>query len=194
MFSVNRMKKWFKSLFFKPEKEFANLWLELMVLRDFLVEIKGSKDPLLDIVAFFNTTSQWQDNDHELLGKAIKAFDEVNYGQFNRVLNCLGGLRLHIDNSGRNKYGMNRTDPFETVTPDKVFLGNVFGLWTKTVAYWVTTKDEPKDGWKNGSWSGHPAVVNKNAHDVVSDKARSFMLSHCASMIEIIDQIPWVMK
>lgn len=194
MFSVNRVKKWFKSLFFNPEKEFATLWLELKVLRDFLEELTRTKDPLLDIVAFFNSTSQWQDRDHELLGKAVEAFDEVNYGQFNRVLNCLGTLRLHIDNSGRDKCGMNRTDPFETVTPDKVFLGDIFGLWTKNVAYWVTTKDGPKDGWKSGTWGGDPAVVNKNAHDVISDKARSFMLSHCVQMIEIIDLIPWVMK
>jgi hypothetical protein len=188
------LKKRVRSLSFNPDKELATLWLELKVLRDFLEEMTASKDPLMDIVAFFNTTSQWQDNDDKLLGKAIEVFEEANYGQFNRILSHLRTLRLHIRNSGRSEYGYNRTKPFETVTPDKVFLGNVFGLWTKTVAYWVTTRNDPRGAWEAGVWSGHPVVIKRNAFDVVSLQAEEFMSSHCRPMIWSIDQIPWVVR
>lgn len=39
-------------------------------------------------------------------------------------------------NFGPDKYGMFRTDDILMMTPDEVFLGNIWGLWTKPLTYW----------------------------------------------------------
>lgn len=45
-----------------------------------------------------------------------------------------------------DKHGYFRTDDIETMTPDEVFLGDIYGLWTKNIPFWEQYKDEGKTG------------------------------------------------
>lgn len=61
-------------------------------------------------------------------------------GKLNDQIKALGVLQAHFRNAGRSEFGINRTAQGEEVTTEKVFLGNVFGLWTKTAAYWLSER------------------------------------------------------
>lgn len=41
-----------------------------------------------------------------------------------------------------DQYGMFRTSNIATMSMDDVFLGNIRGLWTHTLTYWLTCNDE----------------------------------------------------
>lgn len=41
-----------------------------------------------------------------------------------------------------NKSGMFRTSDIANMTMDEVFLGDIYGLWTHTLSYWLSCKDE----------------------------------------------------
>lgn len=41
-----------------------------------------------------------------------------------------------------NSYGMFRTSDIANMTMDEVFLGDIAGLWTHTLNYWLSCKDE----------------------------------------------------
>ena len=41
-----------------------------------------------------------------------------------------------------DQYGMFRTSNIATMSMDDVFLGNIYGLWTHTLTYWLTCNDE----------------------------------------------------
>lgn len=41
-----------------------------------------------------------------------------------------------------DKYGMFRTSNIATMSMDDVFLGDICGLWTHTLTYWLTCNDE----------------------------------------------------
>lgn len=41
-----------------------------------------------------------------------------------------------------NKYGMFRTKEIATMDPSEVFLGDIEGLWTHSLSYWLTCCDE----------------------------------------------------
>lgn len=41
-----------------------------------------------------------------------------------------------------DKYGMFRTSDIANMTMDEVFLGDIYGLWTHTLSYWMYCKDE----------------------------------------------------
>jgi hypothetical protein len=45
-------------------------------------------------------------------------------------------------NIGPDQYGMFRTSDISTMTPDQVFLGNIYGLWTKPITYWEEHKED----------------------------------------------------
>lgn len=49
-------------------------------------------------------------------------------------------------NLGPDEYGMFRTKDISTMTPDEVFLGNIFGLWTFTISEWEEHKKD-KDSY-----------------------------------------------
>ena len=44
---------------------------------------------------------------------------------------------------GPNEYGIFRCKDIEKMTPEDVYLGNVYGLWTKNIPEWYKTKNEP---------------------------------------------------
>lgn len=41
-----------------------------------------------------------------------------------------------------DKYGMFRTSNIATMSMDEVFLGDVYGLWTHTLTFWLSCQDE----------------------------------------------------
>ena len=41
-----------------------------------------------------------------------------------------------------DKYGMFRTSNIATMSMDEVFLGDIYGLWTHSLTYWLSCRDE----------------------------------------------------
>ena len=159
---------------------------ELSDLRMELVRFMNTPyDSLNLLVQFFNSVSVWHDKDLTDLMTSIREAN-VN-GKYDDVFNHLTALQLHFRNAGRNEYGWNRTKKGEMVTPDKVFLGNIFGLFTHPIPFWETGRNEPKDQWNGTMWQDH--CNGMNSYDVVCRQARRFMDSHTQPMIKIIDSL-----
>ena len=182
---IATIRKMANDLVANPKKKLVVIMPELRELRSILARVRESYDPLDDVIIFFNATSRWHDRG---IRDIIEAFENANSrDQYNEVLEKLGTLALHFVNAGRCDCGWNRTKHGEAVTADRVFLGDIFGLWTKTVAYWKTCKNDPKDGWAGTTYGN--LLKDRNAHDVVSEQAAGFMRSHVKPMIEIINYL-----
>lgn len=41
-----------------------------------------------------------------------------------------------------DKYGIFRTSNIATMSTDEVFLGDIYGLWTHSLTYWLSSKNE----------------------------------------------------
>lgn len=179
---MKKLKKWVKSLFKRPLKKVKALMPELKELRSNLLKSRAAKEWVEEIVYFFDYVSKWHDRESELKD-LVTALKDVNYGQFTEITDKLDTLQAHFINAGRQRFGMNRTKKDETVTADKVFLGNVFGLFTKPVSFWRQKKDEPKGGW------GFANMEYLNSYDVISRQAGAFMSSHIDPMVSIINDL-----
>lgn len=138
-------------------------------------------NPLDRLVYFFDVVSKWHDRG---IGEIIQGLEQAG-PRYAKFLESVKTLQAHFDNAGRNQFGWNRTEEGEKVTADKVFLGNIWGLWTKPVSFWKDLKDEPKGGW------GHSGEVWKtlNAYDVVCQQAADFMNSHITGISATIAQL-----
>jgi len=177
-----KLKERVRSIFVDPRKELVKIMPELNQLRGALENAVLGGDPLNRIVEFFDAVSKWHDRG---LNDVIEVFEEVNYGQYDGVLENLRTLQLHFVRAGRNECGWNRTKYGETVTSDKVFLGDICGLFTHPVSFWATRKDEEKGGW------GFFSMLNSslNPYDVVSIQAQDFIVSHAPYMIDAINAL-----
>lgn len=158
----------------KLKKRLAAVLPELVMLRHGLRNFQ-SMDPLPGIICFFNEVSKWHDRGIEDLIETFKKHEEL--------VEKLSILQAHFVNAGRDRSGMNRTKPGQRVTADDVFLGAIYGLFTKPVYFWEQKKDDPKGGW------GFSGMEHLNSYDVVSDQAHKFMDSHINPMIEIINSL-----
>lgn len=167
-----KLKKRIRSIFARPEQRLIAIMTGLLEIRS---EFEGFsyKNPLEEIVTFFNLISPWHDRGD--VEKVISAFEDANYGQHEQVLEKLRILQTHIVRAGRDPYGMNRTEKGQIVTEDDVWLGNIWGLFTKKVSFWKEGKD------------ASPYLGDKNAHNIVSHQAEKFMTSHIDPMTEVID-------
>lgn len=45
---------------------------------------------------------------------------------------------IRNENFGPDKYGMFRTDDILMMVPEEIYLGNIWGLWTKQLPFWET--------------------------------------------------------
>lgn len=152
-------------------------------------QFENVDDGLVAIVPFFDFLSLY----HDRVGELTDLIDYLQ--QFDRrpgvkqLINELKTLKSYVCSTGRDDYGWNRTKPGEVVTEDKVFLGDIFGLFTHPVSFWRTREDEPKDAWKGGLWDGYSEVKGKNSYDVVSAQARRFMSINAPKIRESVENI-----
>lgn len=92
-----------------------------------LGEPQSADDIFEYLIEYFQICSDFQDE----FGAIHHSPDYQTMCEFNRIL----------QNSGREKYGWNRTKKGEAVTLDNVYLGNIFGLFTHSARTWKNSKD-----------------------------------------------------
>ena len=169
----------------KPAQELEAVVRELNMLAENIKPLLGKSDRCTALVAFFNLTSPWHDRGlHGLITK----LQQVNWrGQYDSAIEQLRRLQSMFEQSGRHEYGWNRTKPGEVVTEHNVYLGNVFGVWTFTVAHFRESKDRPKNPWKGGGFDCR-YLEDKNDFDMVLDyQARPFVQKNGKAIIEVIE-------
>jgi hypothetical protein len=119
--------------FIRPLSKLRQLLPELKSLKRDLESIdKNDREPIKILVNLFNTIAPWHDQKpFEQITICLKKFSN----RYSKLLANINELEAHIINAGRDEYGLNRTVPGQTVTLDNVYLGNIYGLWTKTAQY-----------------------------------------------------------
>ncbi|MCQ2571729.1 MAG: hypothetical protein MJ165_01895 [Alphaproteobacteria bacterium] len=131
--------------------------------------IPNSKDVYDYGVKFFNIIASFQDA------------NAVDFELFKEKTEDAKILATHIRNAGCNEYGWVRAQRGEPVTLHNLYLGNVYGLWTKTAAFWKEMPDKDVQSIKNAS--------NIDVQMIIQNQLSSFIESHREPMIDLITKI-----
>ncbi len=123
------------SVVFPAKNDLKKIRNELDSLEKEMLEISKMDNKVEAIIRLFKVISPIQDNGG--FSQTICELQKKNFGQLDQIISALEVLQIHFRRAGRYEYGMNRTKPGEEVTPEKVFLGNVFGFLTKPASYWL---------------------------------------------------------
>lgn len=124
-----------KATFSPAVNDLKKIENDLNFLQKEMEEISKMDNKVEAIIRLFKVISPFQDKGG--FSQTISKLQEKNYGQLDQIISALGVLQLHFKNAGRDEYGINRTKAGEEVTSAKVFLGDVFGIWTKSASYWL---------------------------------------------------------
>ena len=134
-------KNFFRSLFSNERKIIKSISPRI---EDFEAKIKAvkakneKKESVEALIDLFKVISPIQD-----AGGFDKEIEYLRkYGKNQDILAALVALRTHFYKAGRDLYGMNRTEVDEEITSEKIFLGNIFGLWTRRASYFLSEKKE----------------------------------------------------
>lgn len=142
-----------KATFSPAVNDMKKIENDLNFLKKEMLEISKMNNKVEAIIRLFKVISPIQDKGG--FSQTIFTLQEKNYGQLDQTISALEVLQKHFKNAGREPYGLNRTKQGEEVTSAKVFLGDVFGIWTKSASFWLEnqkrfeTEDSgatPKDG------------------------------------------------
>lgn len=139
---------------------------DLPVLKKNLEKVKEMTDPFDQLLYFFQSVSPWQDRFMDRCRSTAYRDPES--------LSSLEVLFLHLYRSGRG--GMNRTKPGEIITPDDIWLGNIYGLFTKNMRHW-------------DQYRFSDAKQDQDSFQITQNQARDFVGSHLTPLIDLIDQI-----
>ncbi len=145
---------------------------ELLEFKERLDLFEKTADPVREIVNFFDYISIWQD-----CGGVEELIEFFRRAKDKQTLQVLKTLQKHIEECGRQPYGMNRTKKGQRVTQHNVYLGNVSGIWTFPVSEFITSKD--KDNEKDPR-------TGLTVHETIEKQARDFMCFHADSMAKLI--------
>lgn len=127
--------------------------------------VEETRDPLDQIVKLFAVVSPVSDELGEIK-EAIKPRNADAKVAFNDLV-------VHLEQTGRNKYGMNRTEKDQAVTGDNVYLGGTHELFTKSVNDW-------KNILKN---------EDANTQQIIYGQAQGFVNSHLHAIRKDIGQV-----
>lgn len=133
------------------------------------------------IVRLFQVISPIQDAGG--FSGTLQQIKSKDYGQISPiVVEALKALQKHFESAGRCQFGINRTKIGQPVTADDVWLGNVFGLWTKTAAYWLSREEELKKE-ERLDISKDPNNPATNWYCIHDYSAGNFVDSHIAGIL-----------
>ena len=174
----------FSGLFFSSKKTIERIQPQLKALEAEMKVIEAMDNKVEAIVKLFQVISPIQDAG----GFSQEIFNLKKHnrsGKFNSQIEALGVLQAHFHKAGRSEYGMNRTAKGEEVTTEKVFLGNVFGLWTKTAAYWLGEKSKLEKTFRPDV-SKDPENPASNWYLINDYQCGGFVKSHTDGILEQI--------
>lgn len=172
-----------KATFSPAANDLKKIENDLSFLQKEMQEISKMNNQVEAIIRLFKVISPIQDKGG--FSQTISKLQEKNYGQLDQIISALEVLQIHFRNAGRDEYGINRTKTGEEVTSAKVFLGDVFGIWTKPASYWLANQEECKKMIRPD--------VSKDQNNPVSTwylineyQAGSFVKSHTKGILEQI--------
>lgn len=131
-----------KATFSPAVNDLKKIENDLNSLQKEMQEISKMDNKVEAIIRLFKVISPIQDKGG--FSQVICKLQEKNYGQLDQIISALEVLQIHFRRAGRSEYGINRTKAGEEITSAKVFLGDVFGIWTKSASYWLENQEECK--------------------------------------------------
>jgi len=171
-----------KKLVFGLSGQLQKIQPELSNLEKSLTEIQGTSNKVEAIVKLFQIISPIQDAGG--FSALISKLQKKNRKKFATKLQALEILQKHFENAGRCESGFNRTKTGEEVTSSKVYLGDVYGIWTKPASYWLNHQQELEQDFREDLSKDPEKPVS--TWYCINGQAGTFVRSHAEGILKQI--------
>ena len=132
-----------RAIISSPKKDLRKVEKQLLDIKEEMLGIQTMINKIQAMAELFTIISPLQDK--RGFSETILKLRKKNYGQLNLVISAFENLQRHIQLAGRDSCGINRTEIGEPISLQKIFLGNVYGIWTKPASYWLQNQEKFKN-------------------------------------------------
>ncbi len=155
----------------------------LIELKTRFKTIQKENDKFSALISLFDLMSKMEDE--KSFYNELRFLEKRNNKKFETKKEALNKLCFHIARCGRDKYGMNRTNYGEPVTAEKVFLGDIFGIFTLSLSQCFKDEKQLKQEkrYDLAKDSNNPPTDWYLLHD---HQAGSFVNTHTKESLEAI--------
>jgi len=182
---MNKLSARVKAFLKTPKQDISVITSQLTTLKNDMERIKAMPNKVEAIIELFRIISPLQDAGG--FSQTVFKLQEKNYGQIDDTLKALESLQKHINNAGRDEYGMNRTQKGEAITAAKIFLGDVFGIWTHPASYWLQNQARFEKEDSGVAVAPHSNQEYISVWYCINDyQAAGFVKSHVTGILEQI--------
>jgi hypothetical protein len=172
------------------KKILSRINLQVLALYARMKAVEEMPNKVDAIVELFKVISPIQDAGG--FGETLAKLKKLNRRKDKDVIIALEALQIYFKGAGRNLYGINRTSPGEEVTADKVYLGDAFGLFTKTASYWLENQEKLEKDFRPDV-SSDPENPVSNWWIINNYQCEKFVDKHTTGIIANIDCLKsWV--
>lgn len=180
---MNKITAFIKACVASPSKDIVAINAQLTTLKSEMKRIDAMPNKVEAIIELFRVISPLQDTGG--FSQTVSTLQQKNYGQIDTAIAALETLQKHFSNAGRSEYGINRTSKGEEVTAANVWLGDVFGIWTKSAAYWLENQKQLENDFRPDLTkdSDRPVTTWYCIHDY---KAGAFVENHVSGILNQI--------
>jgi len=177
-----KIKARIKAFSCSPQNDLDEIYQQVTGLIKEMETIQKMPNKIEAIIRLFQVISPIQDAGG--FSSTLQQIKSKDYGQVSPiVIEALETLQKHFENAGRCQFGINRTKSGQPVTADDVWLGNVFGLWTKTAAYWLSREEDLKKE-DRPDISKDPSDPATNWYCIHDYQAGGFVKSHTTGILD----------
>ena len=146
-------------------KRLKNIMPQLALLKRRLFSSKECKDPVFEIVNYFDYICKIKDGN--LVKETLEIYQETDDEKAKHLLSLFQKL---IESSGRNKGGLNRANEYEEITLDNIYLEDASGKWILPVRFWIK-------------------AASKEEYEFLQKQAKAFMEPRIDHMLYIISEL-----
>jgi len=177
-----KIKQRIKAFYSSPQKDMDAIYKQVVGLIREMKRIQQMSNKIEAIVRLFQVISPIQDEGG--FKTTLEQIKSKNYGQISPIgIKALETLQKYFESAGRCEFGINRTRRGQPVTADDIWLGDVFGLWTKTAAYWLSREEYLKKE-SRPDISRDPSDPATNWYCIHDYQAGSFVKRHTVGILE----------
>lgn len=140
-------------------------------------KIENTSNKVQALVSYYQLLEFIENADH--LGKAyLERLEKRNFLGLNKKKIQI--IKRFFKNDTRDMYGVNRSKSGHMITANDVYLGDIYGIWTKTASFWLSNKSKFEEDILESVSKSVWSVINEQADEILKKHIQVFQTKKVA--------------
>lgn len=182
--ACKKIQRRIRSWLYSPEKDLLPVMEMMPKLRKDLKSALLMPNQLAAVVALFAALAPFYEQ--ETLIKLIQRLNQKNYGQLDRLIISISTIQTQINQSFFAYKGVYRAGDGVAVNEHSIWLGGIYGILSRPIAYWLEKKEESDN---NKNYVNENRGLPDKTWFMINDYQAGHLLGFTDKIVQEIDEL-----